>query len=103
MLLVFDPNGMLCWEDVDIDGYGNTTLLPWLHRQTDALTTGQLHGTQLPLQVCLPEQLCQKQKLMPVYTCGAVCMPCSVPAQEADHLGLGQCQVVKIKQHVMLC
>lgn len=53
VLLVLDPNGMHCWEDVDIDHFTNRTLLTWLHRQVDALTVGEYLGSFLPLQVCL--------------------------------------------------
>ena len=45
---------MLCWEDVQIDQFSNSTLLPWLHRQVDVLTLGELPGSHLPLQVSLP-------------------------------------------------
>ena len=40
MLLVLDPNGILCWENVAINAFTNATLLPWLHEQRDALTLG---------------------------------------------------------------
>ena len=51
VLLVLDPNGLHCWEDVHIDIFINETLLSWLHNQSDALTVGKLPGTALPLQV----------------------------------------------------
>ena len=51
VLLVLDPNGLHCWEDVHIDSFSNETLLSWLHDQSDALTVGKLFGTALPLQV----------------------------------------------------
>jgi len=51
VLLVLDPNGLHCWEDVHIDSFINETLLSWLHDQSDALTVGKLPGTALPLQV----------------------------------------------------
>lgn len=51
VLLVLDPNGLHCWEDVHIDTFINETLLSWLHDQSDALTVGKLPGTALPLQV----------------------------------------------------
>jgi hypothetical protein len=51
VLLVLDPNGLHCWEDVHIDSFTNETLLAWLHDQSDALTVGKLPGTALPLQV----------------------------------------------------
>ncbi|KAA6426725.1 MAG: hypothetical protein FRX49_03835 [Trebouxia sp. A1-2] len=38
VLMVLDPNGVMCWEDVGIDDFSNATLLPWLHSQHDALT-----------------------------------------------------------------
>jgi hypothetical protein len=33
VLLVLDPNGLHCWEDVHIDSFINETLLSWLHDQ----------------------------------------------------------------------
>ncbi len=51
VLLVLDPNGLHCWEDVQVDSFINETLLAWLHDQSDALTVGKLPGTALPLQV----------------------------------------------------
>ncbi|DBA85767.1 TPA: hypothetical protein ACH3X1_005325 [Trebouxia sp. C0004] len=51
VLLVLDPNGLHCWEDVHIDSFVNETLLAWLHDQSDALTVGKLPGTSLPLQL----------------------------------------------------
>ena len=53
VLLVLDPNGVHCWEDVEIDGVTNSTLLPFIHTLGDALTVGELPGSLLPLQVCL--------------------------------------------------
>ena len=44
---------MLCWEDVQVDNFTNSTLLHWLHKQVDVLTLGELPGTHLPLQVGL--------------------------------------------------
>ena len=52
VLLVLDPNGLHCWEDVTIDDFTNKTLLAWLHNQTDAMTVGSVSGSGLPLQVC---------------------------------------------------
>lgn len=52
VLLVLDPNGLHCWEDVTIDDFINKTLLAWLHKQTDAMTVGSVPGSGLPLQVC---------------------------------------------------
>lgn len=51
VLLVLDPNGMHCWEDVDIDSITNTTLLAFVHGLGDALTVGEVPGSLLPLQV----------------------------------------------------
>ena len=51
VLLVLDPNGLHCWEDVDIDSVTNSTLLPFIHTLGDALTVGKLPGSLLPLQV----------------------------------------------------
>ena len=40
VLLVLDPNGILCWENVAINAFTNATFLPWLHGRRDALTLG---------------------------------------------------------------
>ena len=49
VLMVMDPNGVICWEDVAIDDFTNATLLHWLHNQHDALTmsTEDITGTIL--------------------------------------------------------
>lgn len=51
VLLVLDPNGILCWENVAINEFTNSTLLPWLHKQRDALTLGtDRKGTYLKVR-----------------------------------------------------
>ncbi|KAK9813200.1 hypothetical protein WJX72_010477 [[Myrmecia] bisecta] len=37
-ILVLDPNFYLCWEEVPIDTYTNSTLLAWVHGLRDPLT-----------------------------------------------------------------
>ena len=51
VLMVLDPNGVICWENVDIDDFTNATLLPWLHSQHDALTLSNHDRSGRPLQV----------------------------------------------------
>lgn len=50
ILMVLDPNGIICWEEVDIDSFTNATLLQWLHRQQDALTMSDHDSIGEPLQ-----------------------------------------------------
>ena len=51
VLMVLDPNGVICWENVDIDDFTNATLLPWLHSQHDALTLSNHDRSGRTLQV----------------------------------------------------
>lgn len=51
VLMVLDPNGVICWENVDIDDFTNATLLPWLHSQHDALTLSNHDRSGTILQV----------------------------------------------------
>lgn len=50
VLLVLDPNGVICWEKVDLDAFTNATLLHWLYRQHDVLTTSDSDTTGEPVQ-----------------------------------------------------
>ena len=50
VMMVLDPNGVICWEEVDIDGFTNATLLQWLHQQHDALTKSDQDSVGEPLQ-----------------------------------------------------
>ena len=38
VLLVLDPNGSICWEEVELDSFTNATVLHWLYQQHDVLT-----------------------------------------------------------------
>lgn len=51
VLLVLDPNGALCWEEVDLDVFTNATLLHWLYQQHDVLTTSDHDSMGEPVQV----------------------------------------------------
>ncbi len=51
VLMVVDPNGVICWENVEIDDFTNATLLPWLHSQHDALTLSNQDRSGRTLQV----------------------------------------------------
>ena len=51
VLLVLDPNGVLCWEDILIDSFTNNTLLLWLRQQEDPLISEQPSGTREQLKV----------------------------------------------------
>ena len=53
VLLVLDPNGVICWEDVQLDAFTNATLLHWLHQQHDVLTMSDRDRTGAPVQVTL--------------------------------------------------
>ena len=57
VLLVLDPNGLHCWEDVSIDNFTNSTLLTFLHTLDDALTVGRSSGSPLPMRVSLLAEL----------------------------------------------
>ena len=51
VLMVLDPNGVICWENVEIDDFTNATLLPWLHSQHDALSLSNQDRSGRTLQV----------------------------------------------------
>ena len=53
VLLVLDPNGVICWEEVDLDAFTNATLLHWLYQQNDVLTLSTRDSTGLPVQARL--------------------------------------------------
>ncbi|KAK9806624.1 hypothetical protein WJX73_001273 [Symbiochloris irregularis] len=38
VLFVLDPNFVLCWQQITVDAFTNSTLLPWLHGLRDELT-----------------------------------------------------------------
>lgn len=53
VLLVLDPNGIICWEKVELDTFTNATLLHWLYQQNDLLTTSARDSTGTPIQASL--------------------------------------------------
>ena len=44
VLLVLDPNGVICWEQVELDSFTNGTLLHWLYQQHDVFTMTDSKG-----------------------------------------------------------
>lgn len=56
VLLVLDPNGALCWEEVELDAFTNATLLHWLYQQHDVLTTSDHDSIGEPVQVSSKSQ-----------------------------------------------
>ena len=66
VLLVLDPNGLLCWENVAINTFTNATLLPWLHDQRDALTLGNdRKGLYVQVSTQFMHSLCQQGRSLP--------------------------------------
>ena len=53
VLLVLDPNGVICWEEVELDAFTNATLLRWLYQQHDVLTMSDRDRTGEPVQVTM--------------------------------------------------
>jgi len=73
VLMVLDPNGVMCWEDVGIDEFTNATLLPWLHSQHDALTLSNYDPSGKTLQassslLCKGTLHVRAQLMQPVWT-----------------------------------
>ena len=53
VVLVLDPNGIVCWEEVDLDALTNATLLHWLYQQHDVLTMSTHDSTGIPIEARL--------------------------------------------------
>ena len=51
VLLVLDPNGVICWEEVEMNAFTNATLLHWLYQQHDVLTMSDRDSTGETVQV----------------------------------------------------
>lgn len=57
VLLVLDPNGSICWEEVDLDTFTNATLLHWLYQQNDVLTMSTRDSTGRPVKASSPARI----------------------------------------------
>lgn len=51
VVLVMDPNGVICWENIEVDELTNATLVDWLYHQHDFFTITSHDKTGTPLQV----------------------------------------------------